>query len=42
VLIGLVLIRTSLQLGKRSHDFLVGVWQLTPATSPRHDGDDFT
>ena len=42
VLIGLVLIRTSLRLGKRSHDFLVGVWQLTPATSPRHDGDDFT
>jgi cation diffusion facilitator family transporter len=48
VLIGLVLIRTSLRLGKRSHDFLVGVWQLppatspAPATSPRHDGDDFT
>ena len=42
VLIGLVLIRTSLRLGKRSHDFLVGVWQLTPATSPRQDGDDFT
>ena len=30
VLIGLVLIRTSLRLGKRSHDFLVGVWQLDP------------
>ena len=42
VLIGLLLIRTSLRLVKRSHDFLVGVWQLTPATSPRHDGDDFT
>ncbi|HEY6316105.1 MAG TPA: cation transporter [Streptosporangiaceae bacterium] len=42
VLIGLVLIRTSLRLGKRSHDFLVGVWQLTPATSPRQDGDDVT
>src|SRR3984885_13096113 len=42
VLIGLVLIRAGLRLGKRSHDFLVGVWQLTPATSPRHDGDDFT
>lgn len=42
VLIGLVLIRTSLRLGKRSHDFLVGVWQLTPATSPKQDADDFT
>ena len=29
VLIALVLIRTSLQLVKRSHDFLVGVWPLT-------------
>jgi divalent metal cation (Fe/Co/Zn/Cd) transporter len=42
VLIGLVLIRTSLRLGKRSHDFLVGAWLLTPAPSPRHDADDFT
>ena len=42
MLIGLVLIRTSLRLVKRSHDFLVGVWQLTPATSPRPDADDFT
>jgi divalent metal cation (Fe/Co/Zn/Cd) transporter len=42
VLIGLLLIRTSLRLVKRSHDFLVGVWQLTPATSPRPDADDFT
>ena len=42
VFIGLVLIRTSLRLGKRSHDFLVGAWLLTPATSPRQDGDDFT
>ncbi len=42
VLIGLVLIRTSLRLVKRSHDFLVGVWLLTPATSPRQDADDFT
>jgi cation diffusion facilitator family transporter len=48
VLIGLVLIRTSLRLGKRSHDFLVGVWLLppatspAPATSPRQDADDFT
>jgi cation diffusion facilitator family transporter len=49
VVIGLVLIRTSLRLGKRSHDFLVGVWVLpsdpalagspAPASS---DGDDFT
>ena len=31
VLIGLVLIRTSLRLGKRSHDFLVGAWPLTSA-----------
>ena len=31
VLIGVVLIRISLRLGKRSHDFLVGVWVLTPA-----------
>jgi divalent metal cation (Fe/Co/Zn/Cd) transporter len=31
VLIGLVLIRISLRLVKRSHDFLVGVWVLTPA-----------
>ena len=30
VLIGLVLIRISLRLVKRSHDFLVGVWVLTP------------
>src|SRR5580698_1922084 len=54
VLIGLVLIRTSLRLVKRSHDFLVGVWLLpagpsptpatpqSPAVPPRHDGDDFT
>jgi cation diffusion facilitator family transporter len=34
VLIGLVLIRTSLRLGKRSHDFLVGAWLLPPAPSP--------
>jgi hypothetical protein len=30
VLIGLVLIRTSLRLGKRSHDFLTGAWLLPP------------
>ncbi len=38
VLIGLVLIRTSLRLIKRSHDFLVGAWSLTPA--PHGDRDD--
>jgi cation diffusion facilitator family transporter len=39
VLIALVLIRTSLQLVKRSHDFLVGVWPLTPtAHGDRDDG----
>jgi divalent metal cation (Fe/Co/Zn/Cd) transporter len=54
VFIGLVLIRTSLRLGKRSHDFLVGAWLLpaaaspapatspAPAASPRPAGDDFT
>jgi len=39
VLIGLVLIRVSLRLVKRSHDFLVGAWQLTPtAHRDRDDG----
>jgi cation diffusion facilitator family transporter len=42
VLIGLVLIRTSLRLGKRSHDFLVGAWVLTPGTSQKQDADGFT
>jgi cation diffusion facilitator family transporter len=54
VFIGLVLIRVSLRLIKRSHDFLVGAWLLpaaaspAPATSParaaspRTAGDDFT
>lgn len=42
VLIGLVLIRVSLRLIKRSHDFLVGAWLLPPATAPRTAGDDFT
>ncbi len=37
VLIGLVLIRTSLRLIKRSHDFLVGAWLVTPEA--REDGD---
>jgi cation diffusion facilitator family transporter len=39
VLIALLLIRTSLRLVKRSHDYLVGVWPLTPATQgDRDDG----
>jgi cation diffusion facilitator family transporter len=53
VVIGLVLIRTSLRLGKRSHDFLVGAWLLPPGPSgssgssgsparARSDDDDFT
>ncbi|HYB31536.1 MAG TPA: cation diffusion facilitator family transporter [Solirubrobacteraceae bacterium] len=41
VLIGLVLIRISLRLIKRSHDFLVGVWVLTP-TPEGSDADDVT
>jgi cation diffusion facilitator family transporter len=41
VLIGVVLIRISLQLIKRSHDFLVGVWVITPAPQDR-DADDLT
>jgi cation diffusion facilitator family transporter len=36
VLIGLVLVRISVQLIKRSHDFLVGVWVLT---AEARDGD---
>ena len=42
VLIGLVLIRVSLRLIKRSHDFLVGTWPLTSATAGDRDADDFT
>ena len=41
VLIALVLIRISLRLIKRSHDFLVGAWVLVPAP-PDGDGDDLT
>jgi cation diffusion facilitator family transporter len=37
VLIALVLIRISLRLIKRSHDFLVGVWVLTPAQDRADD-----
>jgi cation diffusion facilitator family transporter len=40
VLIGLVLIRASLRLVKRSHDFLVGTWSLTPAAQANRDVDD--
>jgi cation diffusion facilitator family transporter len=39
VLIALVLIRTSLRLIKRSHDFLVGTWPLTPAAHEDRDVD---
>src|ERR1700722_9860749 len=43
VLIGLLLIRAGLQLVKRSHDFLVGAWLVTPSTSgKRRDADNFT
>jgi cation diffusion facilitator family transporter len=41
VLIGVVLVRISLRLGKRAHDFLVGVWVLVPAPQAP-DADDFT
>jgi len=39
VLIALVLIRTSLRLIKRSHDFQVGTWPLTPAAPGDRDSD---
>jgi cation diffusion facilitator family transporter len=43
VLIGLMLIRSGLRLVRRSHDFLLGAWLLTPATSGRRrDADNFT
>ncbi|HUA49174.1 MAG TPA: cation diffusion facilitator family transporter [Solirubrobacteraceae bacterium] len=38
VLIGVLLIRISLRLVRRSHDFLVGVWVLTPGVE--HDETD--
>ena len=41
VIIGLVLIRVSLRLIKRSHDFLVGVWVLS-ALPQDGDADDLT
>jgi Co/Zn/Cd efflux system component len=34
VLIALLLLRLSVRLIKRNHDFLVGAWLLTPAGSP--------
>lgn len=37
VLIAVVLIRVSLRLIKRSHDFLVGVWPLRPTTDEGRD-----
>jgi cation diffusion facilitator family transporter len=42
VLIGLLLIRVSLRLVKRSHDFLVGTWPLTSTAAGIRDADDFT
>jgi cation diffusion facilitator family transporter len=43
VLIGLMLIRGSLRLVRRSHDFLLGAWLVTPSTSGRRrDADNFT
>jgi cation diffusion facilitator family transporter len=42
VLIGLVLIRVSLRLIKRSHDFLVGTWPLSSAAAKDGGADDFT
>jgi cation diffusion facilitator family transporter len=38
VLIALVLVRTSVLLIRRNHDFLVGAWLLTPAASQNRDG----
>jgi hypothetical protein len=42
VLIGLVLIRVSLRLIKRSHDFLIGAWLLTPTAHRDRDDDGST
>jgi hypothetical protein len=39
VLIGLLLIRATLRLGKRSRDFLVGVWPLTSTAHGDRDDD---
>lgn len=42
VLIGLLLIRAGFRLVQRSHDFLVGAWSITPATSDGRRTDHFT
>jgi cation diffusion facilitator family transporter len=42
VLIALVLVRTSVLLIRRNHDFLVGAWLLTPAAPQQRDGDGST
>jgi cation diffusion facilitator family transporter len=42
VIIGLVLIRVSLRLIKRSHDFLVGAWLLPPGAHGDRDDDGST
>src|ERR1700678_1620578 len=42
VLIGLVLIRVSLRLIKRSHDFLTGAWLVTPTAHGDRDDDGST
>lgn len=41
VIIGLVMVRVSLRLIQRSHDFLVGAWVLNPSAL-KNDDDDFT
>ena len=38
VLIGLVMVRITLRLIQRSHDFLVGAWVLTPSALQSGDG----
>jgi cation diffusion facilitator family transporter len=42
VCIGLLLIRAGLLLVRRSHDFLVGAWLLTPRVLQGHDADHST
>jgi cation diffusion facilitator family transporter len=39
ILIALVMIRISLRLVQRSHDFLVGAWVMSPSALPKGDGD---
>jgi hypothetical protein len=38
VMIGLLMVRISLRLIQRSHDFLVGAWVLTPSALRKDDG----